>query len=97
MKKSFLFFFLWFISFSTFAQIHQPVKWFISCSEIGNNGDAVLSFQATTDEGWHIYDQNLPEDGPRSTSFVFQKLKGTACGTLRKEGATMISVPLGNG
>lgn len=75
MKKSFLFFFLWFISFYTFAQIHQPVKWFISCSEIGNNGDAVLSFQATTDEGWHIYDQNLPEDGPRSTSFVFEKLK----------------------
>lgn len=75
MKKSILFFFLSILTFSAYSQIHQPVKWVISCSEIGKNGDAVLTFKSTTDEGWHIYDQELPEDGPRSTSFNFEKLE----------------------
>lgn len=74
MKKSILFFLLCFLSISSYSQIHQPVKWVISCSEIGKEGDAVLTFKSIVDKGWHIYDQDLPEDGPRSTSFNFEKL-----------------------
>ena len=35
-----------------------------------------LVFTATADKGWHLYDMNLPEGGPISTSFTFETLKG---------------------
>lgn len=33
-------------------------------------------FTATSEKGWHLYDMNLPEGGPVSTSFTFETLKG---------------------
>ena len=56
---------------SLFSQIRQPVKW---SYEIGESGE--ILFQATVQNGWHLYDMNLPEGGPVSTSFEFEETQG---------------------
>lgn len=59
----------------TFAQILDPVKWEITLSEIEPNGDATLSFSAKIDNGWHIYGMEMPQDGPKATTFHFESQK----------------------
>ncbi|MDR2621096.1 MAG: thioredoxin family protein [Dysgonamonadaceae bacterium] len=53
------------------AQIQEPVKW---RSHINESGEII--FHATIEKDWHLYDMNLPEDGPISTSFEFEKVNG---------------------
>lgn len=53
------------------AQIQEPVKWRCHINESG----AVI-FQATVEKGWHLYDMDLPEGGPISTSFEFEQISG---------------------
>jgi thiol:disulfide interchange protein DsbD len=53
------------------AQIQEPVKWNYHINE---SGEAV--FHAVVEKGWHLYDMNLPEDGPIPTSFEFEKIVG---------------------
>lgn len=58
-----------FSGLSSMAQIMEPVKWSFSSTQ---DGDQVnLIFTATIDEGWHLYDTNLPDGGPVPTSFHF--------------------------
>lgn len=57
------------------AQIHTPVKWNIKLEDSGSPEKEIV-FTATADQGWHLYDQDLPEGGPVSTSFTFETLKG---------------------
>lgn len=54
----------------TFAQIFHPVHWSYGFKRLPNN-EAMLFFKATIDQGWHIYDQNEPADGPTKTEFTF--------------------------
>ncbi len=52
------------------AQIVNPTKWSFDSRQ---NGDEVdLIFEATIDDGWHLYDTDLPEGGPIATTFVFE-------------------------
>ena len=60
-------------AYSAAAQIVQPVKWTFSISSVAANGTAVVTFKASIDRPWHMYDINMPADGPVSTSFVFNK------------------------
>jgi len=53
------------------AQMQEPVKWKYSINESGD-----IVFQASVDQGWHLYDLNLPEGGPIPTSFKFDEIKG---------------------
>ncbi|MDR3061798.1 MAG: thioredoxin family protein [Dysgonamonadaceae bacterium] len=53
------------------AQIMEPVKW-----EFGLNANSEITLKAVIDPGWHLYDMDLPEGGPISTSFSFGTLKG---------------------
>jgi len=53
------------------AQMKEPVKWKYSINESGD-----IIFQASVDQGWHLYDMNLPEGGPIPTSFDFEEIKG---------------------
>lgn len=57
------------------AQIHQPVTWTFKLND-SNTAEKAIIFTATAEDGWHLYDQNLPEGGPVSTSFNFETLKG---------------------
>ena len=63
------------VSLAIQAQILTPVKWKISLSD-SDTAEKTLVFSAKLDNGWHLYDMNLPEGGPVSTSFAFDKLEG---------------------
>lgn len=58
------------------AQILTPVKWKIKLDDKGGAPEKEIVFTATADKGWHLYDMNLPEGGPVSTSFTFEILNG---------------------
>lgn len=57
------------------AQILTPVTWKIHLDDTGAP-EKLIVFTATADKGWHLYDMNLPEGGPISTSFTFETLTG---------------------
>ncbi|MEN8187059.1 MAG: cytochrome c biogenesis protein CcdA [Bacteroidota bacterium] len=54
------------------AQIHDPVKWKTSIESISEE-EIDLIITANIEEGWHLYSQTIPEDGPIPTSFSFEK------------------------
>ena len=58
------------------AQILTPVKWKLKLDDKGGAPEKEIVFTATADKGWHLYDMNLPEGGPVSTSFTFETLNG---------------------
>ncbi|GHU80885.1 thiol:disulfide interchange protein DsbD [Bacteroidia bacterium] len=58
-------------SFNLSAQIQEPVKWNYHINESGE-----ILFHAVVEKGWHLYDMNLPEDGPIPTSFEFERIVG---------------------
>jgi len=53
------------------AQIHDPVKWSTSVEKISANEYELIA-TATIDGNWHLYSQNIADDGPVPTSFVFE-------------------------
>ncbi|MDR1762830.1 MAG: thioredoxin family protein [Dysgonamonadaceae bacterium] len=55
------------------SQFVEPVHW---TRQINDKGELV--FHATVDAGYHLYDMNLPEGGPISTSFTFESVKGAS-------------------
>jgi thiol:disulfide interchange protein DsbD len=61
--------------FSVQAQIMTPVKWEIRLPDTESAGREV-TFTATIERGWHVYDMNLPEGGPVSTAITFESKKG---------------------
>ena len=74
MKKSLLLFFL--LSVSVFnAQIFEPVKWATSVEKISDSEYYLIS-TATIDKGWHLYSQDVPEDGPIPTTFIYDDQNG---------------------
>lgn len=75
MKKLFSILLLVFVTLAVQAQIHQPVKWKIKLED-SNSAEKEIVFTASSEKGWHLYDMNLPEGGPVSTSFTFETLKG---------------------
>lgn len=57
------------------AQILEPIVWDITFSDKGANQKEII-FKANVEDGWHLYDMNLPEGGPNSTVFSFSTVKG---------------------
>lgn len=58
-----------------FGQIHDPVKWETSVEKISDTEYKLTSI-ATIDKGWHLYSQDVPEDGPIPTSFTYDDQDG---------------------
>ena len=75
MKKLVTLLMLTFLALAVQAQILTPVKWNIKLED-SESAEKTLIFSAKLDAGWHLYDMNLPEGGPISTSFSFENLKG---------------------
>lgn len=71
-QLSFLFAFV-LLALQSFSQIAEPVKWTFDSKQNGN--EVQLIFKASIDKGWHLYDINLPDGGPVSTSFHFKENK----------------------
>lgn len=75
MRKLFAAFVTFFTISSSIAQIYDPVKFQTSVKEIDNN-TVELVIIATIEKGWHMYSQQVPENGPVATSFTFSSAKG---------------------
>lgn len=63
-----------FFSFSVIAQQLKldPVKWEFSVNQV-NEKEYELIFDASMDEGWYLYSQDMEEDGPVPTTFNFDE------------------------
>ena len=59
----------------TLAQIHDPVKWQTSVEKISDTEYKLIS-RAAIDPGWHLYAQDVPEDGPLPTTFTYDDENG---------------------
>lgn len=55
--------------FQSFSQIEEPVKWSFSSKQ--NGKEVQLIFKAVIEQGWHLYDTNLPDGGPVPTSIHY--------------------------
>ena len=60
---------------SASAQIVNPVKW-TSKIEMTSADEGIAVFSATIAPHWHIYGLNLPDGGPRPTTFDFTDVNG---------------------
>ena len=52
------------------AQVFEPVIWKASVEKISDTEYDLIA-SATIDKGWHLYSQNVPEDGPIPTTFSY--------------------------
>lgn len=61
--------------FHTIAQIENPVKWSTSVEKLSDTEYKLIS-KASIEPGWHLYAQDVPEDGPIPTSFIYDTGNG---------------------
>lgn len=52
------------------SQILEPVKWTTSVNKISDSEYELIA-TANIEPKWHLYSQNVPEDGPIATSFTY--------------------------
>jgi len=57
------------------SQISDPVKWKTSVEKLSDT-EYMLVSKATIETGWHLYSQNVPEDGPIPTTFTYDDSEG---------------------
>jgi len=73
MKHAFLGLFLTLFSFFTAqAQVFDPVKWETSVEKISDTEYNLIA-TASIEKNWHLYSQDVPEDGPIATVFNYTK------------------------
>lgn len=73
------------------SQVVDPVKWTTSVEKISDTEYELIS-KATIDSGWHLYSQNVPEDGPIATTFTYDDSAGNfkiSGNTSEEEGHTI--------
>lgn len=63
-------FLLLFVSNTIYSQLVDPVKWETTV-EKNSDTEYTLIATATIENGWHLYSQDVPEDGPIPTTFTF--------------------------
>ena len=54
------------------SQVLKPVKWQISYKKV-SEGVYDIICKATIESGWHLYDTELPENGPQPTIFTLDE------------------------
>ncbi|MCL5129836.1 cytochrome c biogenesis protein CcdA [Algibacter sp. L4_22] len=57
------------------AQVLDPVKWTTSVKKLSDTEYQLIS-KATIDSGWHLYSQDVPQDGPIPTTFTYDDGEG---------------------
>ena len=74
--KKLLFFLFSFLALANLnAQIVKPVKWSTKVEKLSES-EFNLVMQGTIDDGWHLYSQFTPENGPLPAVFSFENTKG---------------------
>ena len=59
------------LTFSTFAQMANPVTWSFHAEQV-NGEEFNLHFNAAIKGNWHIYSQYIDDGGPVPTSFRYE-------------------------
>ncbi|SDS01709.1 Thiol:disulfide interchange protein DsbD [Formosa sp. Hel1_31_208] len=78
------------------SKIFEPVKWSSSVEKISDTEYYLVSI-ATVDNGWHLYSQNVPEDGPIPTTFEYDLKEGVELiGKTNEEDGTTVDDPVFN-
>ncbi|SHJ79649.1 thiol:disulfide interchange protein DsbD [Arenibacter nanhaiticus] len=95
MKIKHLFFLgLFFIQLTAVAQILNPVAWTTSVKKISDT-EYMLNATAAIEGGWHLYSQNVPENGPIPTAFTFVSNDGfELLGEVQEEEGHTINDPV---
>ncbi|MGY0392612.1 protein-disulfide reductase DsbD family protein [Bizionia sp. KMM 8389] len=75
-RKLILFITLCIAFFSVKAQVLNPVEWTGSVEKLSET-EYNLIFNASIEEHWHLYSQDLPDGGPIPTEFVFSSVDKT--------------------
>ncbi len=75
MKKNCILLFALFIYTLGYSQILEPVKWQTSVEKISENEYDLIA-KAIIESGWHLYSQDVPEDGPIPTTFSYDDANG---------------------
>lgn len=78
------------LAFSAKAQVFEPVKWQTSVEKISDTEYDLIA-TATVDSGWHLYSQNVPDDGPIPTTFTYKETSNYELSgkTVEEEGHTV--------
>jgi thiol:disulfide interchange protein DsbD len=72
--KNFILFISLLLSLQGFSQIYDPVEWSASVGKVSEaENEYLLIFSAEIEAGWHLYAQDVPEDGPIPTTFSYEK------------------------
>ncbi len=53
----------------------NPISWDFKLSDAGNGKVNILA-TATVEQGWYMYDTNIPEGGPNPTMIEFDEIRG---------------------
>ena len=72
-KKGFLLLFFW--TFSIQSQSQEKVVWTTALEKVSDD-TYLLKFEAKIKPKWHLYSQNLPDNGPLPTEFIFKGEEG---------------------
>ncbi len=72
MKKILITSLLLIVSFTSFSQIFEPVKWTFESKKVSEK-EHDLIFIATIDDQWAVYSQFIEDGGPIPTSFNFDE------------------------
>ena len=61
---------------STFSNLAQePISWNFSLEDAGNEQVDIVA-KATVEQGWYMYDTDIPEGGPNPTMIEFDEITG---------------------
>ncbi|MBC8265384.1 MAG: thioredoxin family protein [Flavobacteriales bacterium] len=75
MKKIFYVIAFLFAGILANAQIYNPVSWEFSQMQLSET-EVELQFKANIEDHWHLYSQNIADDGPVPTEFTFTTESG---------------------
>uniref|UniRef100_UPI0030DAC6E6 protein-disulfide reductase DsbD family protein n=1 Tax=Zunongwangia profunda TaxID=398743 RepID=UPI0030DAC6E6 len=73
--KSFFLFLILFCRAVVEAQVADPIKWTTETEKISDT-EYLLIAKAALDTGWHLYAQQVPDEGPVPTSFIYDDSSG---------------------
>ncbi|PIE49145.1 MAG: cytochrome C biogenesis protein [Flavobacteriales bacterium] len=71
MRKIFFVLFLVISTHLLYSQILEPVDWSTDVKKISDS-EYELIINAEIEPGWHLYSQNISENGPVPTTFTFK-------------------------
>lgn len=70
-----LFSLLFMLPLSVSGQLHNPVRFQVSCNPLDDSTIEVV-FEGTVDAGWHVYGTDVADGGPTKTQLTVERCEG---------------------